>query len=809
MLENSPTSKTIGEIDILDPKRILEKALSKWYIFISSILFSLLLSYYITKETTPIYESESLLLISEDKNTLNLDIFSTERGSSGNTSLQNEIVTLQTHSLAVKTVKKLDLNVTYLRESLWRLKPIYNTYPIRVEVNWDKPQLINTLFKLTPEGNNAFTLTPTEGEGSQLYTKSKNVGADSYADLPGGTLTEIKGKFGEVITTPFFEFTIIDFQASNFDEIYFRIQDDEKVAKSFNALVQVSPANKETTALKIRIEHPDKKIGELYINTLMDSFLESDLNERSLTSQQTLDFIQNQIATVSDSLNVYENELQSYRKINRITSLSEKGSNILSESVKLEDELGKQTLRLEYYQNLKKYLSNPEGQELLVPSVIGIEDPLFNTMVSDLLKLQNEKSGLRGVLAGDSFAYVRELNSKIENLKINLNESIANAIVNISTHISRLKGMLGVVEKDFNLLPEVERNLISIERRFKLNESIYTFLLQKKAETEIQKASTITKHRILDTAMLNNTPVSPKLSRNLAIGASLGIVVPLLILIIWSLFYHKVMDPKEVENLLKIPVLGFVPREKERTPILDQNSKSTLTESFRTIRSNLSIRFDFKDKGTILVTSTRPGEGKTFVSIKIASIYAALGKKTLLVGMDLRKPAIHKELDTLHNKSGVTTYLLQSENNWKNLLQATGQENLDLLNAGPFVERSAELINTKRFEKLMEELKESYDFVVIDTSPIGLVSETMDLTRYSDINLFILRQNYSFINQVQIANDLKEKMGLDNLYAIVNDMHKFGIDGYYYGYGYGYGYYSNYNTYTEEKKKGLMEKLFG
>lgn len=808
-MQENQTKITKGEIDILDPKRILEKVLSNWYIFLGSIFLSLVLSYYITEETTPIYESEGLLLISEDKNTLSLDIFSSEGGQSGNTSLQNEIVNLQTYSLAYKTIKQLNLNVSYYKNNLFKLKPIYNSYPIKVDPNWEKPQLINATFKLIPEQNNKFTLEIIVSENTQVYSKQIGGGIDPFTPYSGEGFAPIEGKFGEIISNPYFEFSIYSDQSENIDNVYFKIQDDESLSKQFKGLVSITPESKGNTALRLKLEHPDKRIGELYINTLMNTFLKSDLNEKNLISQQTLEFIQNQIENVADSLNQYENELQSYRKINKITSLSEKGSNILNETVKLEDELNQQTLRLEYYQNLQKYLTDPEGQELLVPSVIGIEDPIFNSMVSNLLNLQNEKSGLRGLLTGDSFAYTRELNNKIENLKTNLNESNSNAILNISTHINRLNGLLGVVEKDLNLLPEVERNLTSIERRFKINESIYTFLLQRKAETEIQKASTITRHRVLDTAMINPTPISPKLSRNLAIGASLGITIPLLILIIWSIFYHKVVDPKEVENLLHIPVLGFVPRENDKENILNHNPKSNVTESFRTIRSNLAIRFDFKNKGTILITSTRPGEGKTYISIKTAIAYAALGKKTILVGMDLRKPAISKELDTIHNNFGVTTFLMQESEDWKSLIQSTDQENLDVLNAGPYLERSAELITTNKFEFLISSLKQNYDFVIIDTSPIGLVSETLDLTKFSDINLFVLRQNYSFINQVQVANDLKEKMGFNNFYAVINDMHKFGLDSNNYGYGYGYGYYSNYNSYSDEQPKpGLFQKIF-
>jgi tyrosine-protein kinase Etk/Wzc len=800
-MQTNPGTNPNPVLDVLDPKRIVEKVLSNWYLFLGSIILFLGISFFYTKKTTPIYESQGLLLISEAKGNIPLEIFSGNGGllTGGNASLQNEIVTLQTYSLALETIRKLELNTTYYSQDLWKLKPIYNSYPIQVEINWEKPQLINAIFKLTFSDNNEYTLEIEESPNNQLYKKQFDGKEDTFSSLPEGTFNSYHGKFGEQISTPYFEFTIFNYKADDYEELFFKISDDSSLAKQYKNLVSINPVNKETTALQMKIVHPDRKIGELYINTLMQSFLDSDLKDENEMSQNTLDFIENQIRSVSDSLNEYENELQNYRQINRITNVSDKGSNILIESVKLEDELNQQTSRLEYYQNLKKYLTNPEGQELLVPSLIGIEDPLFNTMVSSLLMLQNEKSGLKGVLSSDSFSYVRELNNKIENLKINLNESIRNAILNISNHIQRLQGMIGVVEKDFNMLPELERNLIDIERRYKLNESIYTYLLQKKAEIEIQKASTITKHQILDVAMINPVPISPKLSRNLALGASLGFTLPLLITIIWLFLNYKVGDPKELEKILLMPILAKIPRESKQVHILDLNTQSPITESFRSIRSSLAIRYNFKDKGTILITSAAPGEGKTFVSIKIASTYAALGKKTLLMGMDSRRPKISSELG-IHNNFGVTTYLNKDEENLENLIQVTQQENLEVINAGPYLGNSGELIHSERFESMMRKLKNSYDFIVIDTSPITMVSETIDLTKYSDINFFILRHNYSYVTQSYIANDLYENLGIPNMFVIINDIQKSGL---YYSYG-----YKQYSYSSTAPKENLFSRLF-
>lgn len=791
--------------DILDPKRIINKIIQNWYYFTASIILALVISHYLTNKSTPIYAIEGTLLISEDQNTMGLDLFSSATPTLKNTQVENQIVYLGTYSLALKTIKDLNINVNYFIEDVWGYQQIFNQeIPVLVEVNWNHTQLNNVYFKIVPGKGKEYLVELLQTDNKGSFNRENDSDDREIPLISQDLLNNYKGEYGEILKTDYFEFTL--YKLNNFSqEIFFSFSDDKSLAKKYRDQVKISPVSTESSVLKVQLNNPDQIVGSEYVNALMKAFLRNDLEQKNLATQQTLDFIENQILTINDSINLYENEIQNFRKINQIINISAKGTNILSESVKLEEELNRQNGTLEYYRNLKKYLDKPEGQELLIPSIAGIEDPIINTMVTELITLQNERAGLSGVLIGESFSYTRELNNKLKNLRGNLNENITNGISNIENQISRVRSLIGLVDRDLNKLPEVERNLVSIERRFRVNESIYTLLLEKRAETEIKKASTTTNHQIYDAAEVNPVPISPSRSRNYALGLALGFSLPLLILIVWSIFYHKVSDLKELEEVLEIPIIGTIPREKNNQNPLDHNVKSMTTESFRNIRSNLAIRFNFKDKGVILVTSTKPGEGKTYTSIKIASIYSALGKKTLILGMDLRKPQLHKELN-LNNDKGVTTFLFQDGDEWEHLIQSTEKENLDVMSAGPYTERSSELINTPKFENLIAALKNKYDFLIIDTSPIGLVSETLDLTKYSDINLFMFRQNFSFLNQAYVANDLKNKFEIKNLFAIINDTQSTGIG--YYNYGYGYGYYSNYDSYVDKPKNSRFKNFF-
>ncbi|WP_289029899.1 tyrosine-protein kinase [uncultured Algoriphagus sp.] len=787
------------EVDFLDPKRILGKVIEKCYLFVLSIIFSLGISYLYTQSLVPIFQSNSLLAINEENNSLDFEIFNQGGLQKSNVSLQHEIVELSTFSMAYRTVKKLDFNVQFFQEGLTSLKEIPNPTGLNLKIDWDTLQLINAPIRVQMLSPDEYMLSQEEElSGATLYSRKFGSEKDEYQTVGNINPFQLKGKINVPLNSEFFNLTIQLEEGTEIPEgLFFQIIDDRKLANALKSNLNISLADPESTVLKLSFESSDRANGRIMLNTIMETYLENNLEIKNIGYQQTLEFIDEQLVTISDSLSNYENELELYRKINSITNLSEKGSIVLDEAVRLESELQALQAKLDYYNNLKDYLNDNEGKEIFVPSVAGVDDPLLNSLVTELLKLQTEKSSLNDVVNEGSFAYIRNLNARIEKIASNLNESVNNAVNNTASYLQRTENLLKTVEKDIGSLPRIERDLIKIERRYKLNESIYNYLLQKKAETEIEKASTTVKHRILDEAISNNTQIYPRPIRNYVLAISLGTSIPLLVIIISLLFNTKIVDIKEITELSEVPLIGTIPRmEEQGKDILLNDGKSPLTESFRSIRSTLALQYNFKNEGTILVTSAVAGEGKTYISTKIASIYASIGKKTILVGLDLRKPTLHKILDVT-NQFGLTTYLKSDHTSIDSLIQPSGVANLDVLTAGPYFDQSYEKLNTPHFENLITSLKERYDFVVIDTSPIGLISETTDLIKYSDIILFVLRQNYSAISQLDLVNHLNKKVGLDNIFTVVNDVHKKGYGGYYYGYGY---YYGNYQSYTQDEE---------
>jgi len=795
--------KNYIEIDFLDPKRILLKVIDYWYVFILTTIIAIIATHYYTKSIIPLYQANSLISIDDGGSSLGeFDIFEKSGLQKANTTLQNEIIELSTLNIANKAAKKMDLNIQFYEESILGLKLIPELQQLSIEIDWTEGQLLNVPIRIEILDDNKFILHQDEEvKDAYIYIRNLKGKYDQYLSIGNLSPFQLQGTINEPLVSDFFKLTIRaeDNNAIN-ENLFFQVVDDETVAKQIKANLKIELADPESTVLKLILETPNKIKGERILNTIMDTYLENNLEVQNITFEQTINFIEKQITIISDSLENYENELKLYRKINSITSISDKGSVILEEAVRLENEY--QTLRskLDYYNNLIDYLNDSEGKEIFVPSVVGIDDALLNSLVTELIALQTEKSSYKEVINSESFSYIRNIERKINNIEKNLRESLNNAIKNTENYIKTTENLINSVENDIGNLPQIEQDLIKIERKYMLNESIYNFLLQKKAETEIERAATTVNHRIIDEARIEDKQIYPNPNKNYILAASFGIGIPLIVIIFSLIFNTKIVDIREVTELTNVPLIGTIPRfEKKEVNLPLGESKSIATEAFRSIRSSLALQYNFKDQGTILVTSTLAGEGKTSVSLRTASIYAAIGKKTLIIGMDLRKPTLHKVVNVT-NKFGVTTYLRNKHSSIESLIQHTNVENLDILAAGPYFDKSYESINTPHFENLINTLKEKYDFIIVDTPPIALVSETLDLLKYTDIILYVYRQNYSNISQLDVVTDLDQKLNLNNIFIVVNDVHKKVLGRNYYGYGNYYGkYYGSYKSYGQDE----------
>lgn len=781
----------------IDLKELLFKYLRFWpYILVCAFL-GVFCAVLVNRYATPIYRIEASVVVNDEPSgTLGQDIFESAGLSIPKSNVENEIGILKSYTLAFEALNSLNFNVFYYKDGFIKKTEIYGNSPFLVEADWKHPQLVGGMFSLRKIDAKTFSLDIVE-ENFSVFSP-----LDPHYKTQANVLSNIKGNyaFGEWIQGDHFKFKVSDLSAENEEEIFFQLTDTYALANRYRNDLQVSPLNKTATILTLSLELNHRRKGEDYLNKLMEVYLERELLEKNQTAANTVFFIDQQLSGITDSLSYIEDRLEAYRSNNNVFNLTEEGSVIFQRLEGLEKEKAEINLALRYYRTLMDYLDDEQLDDLVAPSVIGIQDPLLNALVISMAELQGERVRLTATFSPETPA-VKEVNSKIQNTKRTLVENLKSAITNTESALVEINNRLRAAETEVNRLPATERNLLNIQRQFSIHENIYVYLLEKRAEAEITRASNSPTNAILDVGRSGNIPVAPKRSLNYLIGLILGLALPIGFITARDFFNTKIQDPKEVEKNLKVPLIGMIGVSKSPNNLaIFSNPKSTITESFRNLRANMSFLSPRQSRLVVAISSSISGEGKTFTSINLASIYAISGKKTLLVGLDLRKPRIAADFN-LFNDKGVSNYL-SSNQDWKPMVKASGYENLDILLSGPPPPNPAELLLQDNFVTLLEELKDNYDVIVLDCPPIGLVSETLEIFKYSDLNMMIVRQDYSFKQSIEYINNLHSKGSVKKLYTIMNgvEVNK-GYGGYgSYGYGnYGYGSYG----YHEDEKEAV------
>jgi capsular exopolysaccharide synthesis family protein len=785
----------VGKKDDFDLKAVLFAYLKKWPWIVLGMLAGALAALYINASSSPIYKVNSSVIIKDDKPSLGADIFGPAgyRNFQARYELENELGILSSFSLAEETLSQLSFNTQYFREGKWRNTMVYANVPVEIKADWKHPQMVGGMLKLRVLDDENFeisVLNPAFSLFNPLDPFYK-----TPVNLPENAIEGMHA-FGEVLNGQHYKFTVTNLFASPGEELLFFFRDTPSLALYFKESIQVNPLSNISSVIQLSINSPVRRMGQDYLNTLMETYLRRELREKNEVTESTIFFINEQLNDISDSLTYFENELETFRTKNRVFNLSEEGTQIFTRLQEMEQERSEAAIRLSYYMRLKDYLENGELDDLIAPSIAEEGDPLLNALVVGLSELQAEKIRLSANYASQT-PVIREVETKIESTKKALIENIHSAIGNLESVLEEMDQKLAATEQEVSKLPETEKVLLGLKRQFSINENIYIYLLEKRAESEITLASNKPSNQILDQAMASPVPIAPRRRINLLIGLLLGFFVPVFWITLRNFLYTKVNDPRQLERSLEIPLVGMIGRhsKNEAKPVLT-SPRSPVAESFRGLRADVPYLSSKKERLTLLFTSTVSGEGKTFISINMASVYALMGKKTILIGLDLRKPKIAEDFG-LKNDKGMST-CLSTGTPWVEAIKPSGYENLDVLLSGPIPPNPAELLLQENFRAIMEDIQSSYEVVILDCPPVGLVSETKELMQYADINFFIFRQKYSELSNAQLCNNLNAKGGVKKLYAVLNDVHV--AHAYGYQYGYQYGYADSYGYHDMEKK---------
>ena len=526
----------------------------------------------------------------------------------------------------------------------------------------------------------------------------------------------------------------------------------------------------------------------------MDVYIRYGLENKNQTADSTISFIENQLLIIMDSLALAEKKLEVFRKDNRFIDISSEGNYIQNRLGQFESEKATFELQLRYYQYLDNYLESKDtAGSIISPSVMGITDQVLLRLVSEFSEIQKQIAEVGYTLNREQSAYAL-INRQLEQTRLALKENVNNGLASLRLSIAEVNDRIVELEKDLSNLPSTERQLINIERDFDLNNTVYTYLLEKRSESEIARASNVSDNRIIDKAAWHSTSIiKPQKKKNILIALIFGLVTPALALIILDFLNDKILDGKDVERRTKVPVIGYISHCEGNVdlPVIEKPG-STLAESFRSIRTAIKYYVNDGEVKVIGVTSTISSEGKSFVSSNLAAIIAMLGKKVLLVGLDLRKPKLYKIFDNIADV-GMSTYL-SGNSTYEEVIMSTNIDNLFLAPAGAIPPNPSELIESERMQIFMDRAKDEFEYIIFDTPPIGIVSDTMLLAPYVNINLFIVRQRYSSRNTLDLIDRLHKQDRFKNMVIVINDIKLSG----YYGYGIRYGSYTDrygYNYY--------------
>lgn len=808
-------SQRTNEEQSIDIKQLIYTFLDHWYLFAICVLVALVAGFLINRYSANVYQTSGTVLIKEDRSSFDATSIMTNMSYGNYQNVDNEIAILKSYSLTDRVIRKMNLEVTYMEKGRIAASELYKVSPFTVEIDRSVPQAVDLVYNISLEEDKITLHASAEHLCKYDFLLSKTI--ESHPEIIDVTNV---CKQGEWVDNGYNRFCIVlnDNHNPKVDKnrkLSFWLNSYSSLNKQMSSF-SVSPTSKQSSVLSITKNGENKQKIVDFVNTLMVEYVSRGLEKKNMVSENTIEFIDSELTGIQASLSESERELKDFRTRNDLMNLDLQANQVYTNLRALDKERSEMAVNVKIYKKLQDYIrvqiDDPEN--LAAPSTMGINDPLLNQLARDLVSLSQTKA-TQSLTLTEQNPQIVKLNEQIVTTKKALLENVNNLVENAEMSLKEIDRRINSLESESRLLPGKQQQLINYQRDFDFNDDTYKYLMQRRAEAQILKASNTPDNEIIDEARLERTyKVSPRTSMNYLIAFILGLLIPALYLFLKDFFNVSINDRKDVEKLTHYPIIGQVAQASDKNPLVVINSpKSPIAESFRSIRTNIEFLTQGKAKSTILVTGDMQSIGKTFNSINIASIYALYGKKTVLLGFDMRKPRLFQEFG-LTNNVGLSSYLSNKES-LENIIQCSSQiPNLDIITSGPLPPNPAELIASEKTNELFTLLKERYDYIIIDTPPIGLVTDSLLLMRHTDVNLFVVRQGVTNKNIFgNIIKDLEEReLPISIIINGVETGKSYGYGKYSYGYGYGnYGKYGDSGSYygiSEEtrKRRGFLKK---
>lgn len=764
-------------------KDILAKYLSYWKWFILSAAVGVALGFVYLRYQTPVYEVNASILIKDDKKggTISDELTAFEDLGilKNNKNIDNEIEILKSRSLMALVVKELKLNVQYfsygrpIAHERFFDSPFLATYILN-----DSTQNLVGNWVIYPESEKKYTLK--DGKGKSMIG---NYNFGDAIDMPFGKL---------IITTT--KFLSVSYLKKDFRIV---INPIDRLIDIYIGSIKIMPVNKNSNAIKITLRDALPQKAAAIVDNLIKQHNLDAIADKNQVSLNTYNFISERINYIAKELNEVEGSAEEFKIKNKLTDIKSDGNVFLetgSETAKGLLEVGTQKQIADF---MIDYLQKHQDLTNLIPSNLGITDIPLASQISEYNLVVLERGRLLKY-SGEKNPVISNLENQIVSLRTAITEGLKNYLNSLVIRMNELNKKDTEINSKISTVPKYEREYRIIQRQQQIKEALYLYLLQKREETNIALAVTVANAKVIDYAYSNGKVVAPKKQVIYMISFLIGLLFPALVLYLLNVMDTKVHGKRDIDEI-KVPFIGDIPQsDAKKRIVVSKGDNSSIAEAFRLLRTNLEFVLGKNgDKGrTVFVTSTLGKEGKSFIALNLAASIAQSGKKVILLGMDFRAPKILKYLE-LADRNGITNFISDKETNLKDVIFRTDLiENLDILPSGTIPPNPAELLMSDRVVELFEKIKAEYDYVIVDTAPVGMVTDTLIISKYADAFLFVVRANVIEKKQLNIAESCYKEKRLPNMTILLN-----GTDtrnGY--GYGYGYG--------QAEKPKNWFQRMF-
>jgi len=754
----------------------IDKYLIHWRWFVLGIFLSLVTAFlYLRYYTSPSYKAVSTILVKDDKKggiASELAAFSDIGMLTGaKSSVDNEVEILKSRTLVENVIQRLDLNVFYIAEGRVKSSFLYKDSPIEIEfTNKSKDfYLQNFAYRIENKSNNRFFI---------YDDKENKLGEYSYG-------SEIRTKYGTLIVNKKLE-NLIDAEgkshSNNSFVVHVKIVSLSKVTENFKTKLMVNPLSKNTSVIELSLTDPVKERAEDFLNALVRIYNEDAIADKNFISENTSRFISQRLSLITDELDGVEKNVEGYKKQNKITDITSEAGLFLENASLYEKNVVETETQLKVVASMKEFLKNSKKGDLLPSNITS--DANASTSIDEYNKLVLERNRILKSSTPNN-PVVISLDEKIVSLKAGVDESLSrmqSALMIKKRDMDRQEGLLG---GRISQIPRQEREFRILQRQQQIKESLYLYLLQKREETAISLAVTAPNAKVVDAAKASDIPVSPRKGIIYLGALILGLLLPFGVVYFMDLLDTKVKTRQDIEERIKAPFLGDIPQSLSANELINTTSRSSAAEALRIAKTNLEFMLNHVPDGqakTIFLTSTFPKEGKTFVTANMAATIALSGKKVLLIGMDIRNPRLDDYIPI--PSKGLTNYLSTKDDSIKDyIIKHNGFEEFYVLPSGVIPPNPAELLMSKKVNSLFEELKKEYDYIIVDTAPVSLVTDTMLVAHLADVFIYVVRANYLDKRMLRVPQIIYKEKKLPNMCMLLNDTDT--TKGYGYGYGYG------------------------